>query len=68
MRGSGFAREARRRPELDLLVGPLEAATLEAATLEAATMDGDGSRADGSTPEDVELSDPAELPTWREDG
>ena len=58
MRGSGFAREARRRPELDLLVGPLE----------AATMDGDGSRSDGSTPEDVELSDPAELPTWREDG
>jgi hypothetical protein len=58
MRGSGFAREARRRPELDLLVGPLE----------AATMDDDGSRSDGSALEDVELTDPAELPTWREDG
>ena len=58
MRGSGFGREARRRPELDLLVGPLEAATMEA----------DGSRSDASALEDVELVDPAELPTWREDG
>ncbi len=58
MRGSGFPREARRRPELDLLVGPLEAATMEV----------DGSPSDGSTLEDVELVDPAELPTWREDG
>ncbi len=58
MRGSGFAREARRRPELDLLVGPLE----------AATMDDVESRSDGSALEDVELVDPAELPDRREDG
>ena len=58
MRGSGFAREARRRPELDLLVGPLE----------AATMDEDRSRPESSALEDFELGDPAELPTWREDG
>ena len=58
MRGSGFPREARRRPELDLLVGPLEAATMEP----------DGSVSDGSTLEDVELIETAELPTWREDG
>lgn len=57
MRGSGFAREARRRPELDLMVGPLEAATMEA----------DGSEPDGSTLENVELVEPAE-PTWRQDG
>jgi hypothetical protein len=58
MRGSRFAREARRRPELDLLVG----------TLEAANMDEGRSRPDASAPEDVELIDPTELPTWREDG
>ena len=56
MRGSGFAREARRRPELDLLVGPLEAATI------------DDDRSDASTTEEIELPDPAVLPTWREDG
>ena len=58
MRGSGFAREARRRPELDLLVGPLEAAAME----------DHGSRSDGSALEDAEPIDPAELPLWREDG
>jgi hypothetical protein len=58
MRGSGFPREARRRPELDLLVGPLEAATMEA----------DDARTDVSTLEDVELMETEELPTWREDG
>lgn len=58
MRGSGFAREARRRPELDLLVGPLEAASIE----------GDDALSDGSTVADLELVDPNELPTWREDG
>ncbi|MEO8423535.1 MAG: hypothetical protein ABI595_06425 [Actinomycetota bacterium] len=58
MRGSGFGREARRRPELDLLVGPLEAATME----------DDGAPADVATLEDIELMDPAALPTWREDG
>jgi hypothetical protein len=54
---SGFAREARRRPDLDLLLGPLE----------AAAMNEDGSRSE-SVLEDVELMDPSELPTWREDG
>ena len=58
MRGSGLGREARRRPELDLMVGPLEAATME----------DDRSRTDGTILEDVELVDPAEPATWREDG
>ena len=58
MRGSGFAREARRRPELDLLVGPLEAASIE----------GDDPSPDGTAVEDREIVDPNELPTWREDG
>ena len=58
MRGSGFAREARRRPELDLLVGPLEAASIE----------GDDPSSDGTAVADLELVDPNELPTWREDG
>ena len=55
MRGSG--REARRRPELDLLVGPLEAATID-----------DDTRSERSAPEEIEPVDPFELPTWREDG
>ena len=58
MSGSGYAREARRRPELDLLVGPLEAASIE----------GDATALDGSAVADLELVDPNELPTWREDG
>ena len=58
MRGSGYAREARRRPELDLLVGPLEAASIE----------GDDTSLEGSAVADLELVDPNELPTWREDG
>ena len=58
MRGSGFAREARRRPELDLLVGPLEASSIE----------GEAPSSDGTAVEDLELVDPNELPTWREDG
>ena len=58
MRGPGFAREARRRPELDLLVGPLEAATIEH----------DDMSSDASALADLELVDPNELPTWREDG
>ncbi len=58
MRGSGFAREARRRPELDLLVGPLEAASIE----------GDDPSFDGTVVGDLEVVDPNELPTWREDG
>ena len=61
MPDSGFAREARRRPDLDLLLGPLEAAALQ----------GDGA-APMSPPLDsvglMELMDAAELPTWREDG
>jgi hypothetical protein len=55
MRGSG--REARRRPELELLVGPLEAATIE-----------DDARSKRSATEEIELVDPFEQPTWREDG
>jgi hypothetical protein len=58
MRGSGYAREARRRPELDLLVGPLEAASIEH----------DDTSLDGAAMADMELVDPNELPTWREDG
>ena len=60
MRGSGFAREARRRPELDLLVGPLEAASIE--------HDDDASSSDVTAVAELELADPNELPTWREDG
>jgi hypothetical protein len=59
MRGSGFAREARRRPELDLLVGPLEAASIE---------HDDASPSDVTAIAELELVDPNELPTWREDG
>ena len=55
MRGSG--REARRRPELDLLVGPLEAATID-----------DDARPERPTTEVIDLVDPFEPPTWREDG
>ncbi len=58
MRGSGFAREARRRPELDLLVGPLEAASIES----------DDMSSDASAVADHELVEPNELPTCREDG
>lgn len=58
MRDPGFPREARRRPELDLLVGPLEAASMEA----------DDSPSDVATLEDVEPVDPAGPPTGREDG
>ena len=54
----GYAREARRRPELDLLVGPLEAASIE----------GEDARPGGSAIEDLALADPNEQPTWREDG
>jgi hypothetical protein len=43
---------------LDLLVGPLEAASIE----------GDDTSPDGSAVADLELVDPNELPTWREDG
>jgi hypothetical protein len=60
MRGSRVGREARRRPELDLIVGPLEAATMDVGET--------GSSSDASTAEVVELTDPAEPPAWREDG
>jgi hypothetical protein len=55
MRASG--REARRRPELDLLVGPLEAATID-----------DDARSERSATEEIEPVDPFEVATWREDG
>jgi hypothetical protein len=56
MHGSGTAREARRRPELDLLVGPLEAA---AAGADEPT---------GPQAELIGLADAKEPPAWREDG
>jgi hypothetical protein len=43
---------------LDLLVGPLEAASIE----------GDDPSSDGTAAGDREIVDPNELPTWREDG
>jgi hypothetical protein len=43
---------------LDLLVGPIEAASIE----------GDDPSSDGTAVGDLELVDPNELPTWREDG
>jgi hypothetical protein len=43
---------------LDLLVGPLEAASIE----------GEAPSSDGTAVGDLELVDPNELPTWREDG
>jgi hypothetical protein len=43
---------------LDLLVGPLEAASIES----------DDMSSDASAVADLELVDPNELPTWREDG
>jgi hypothetical protein len=55
MHGSGTAREARRRPDFDLLIGPLEAG-------------GATDEDDVSQPELIELDDPSELPAWREDG
>jgi hypothetical protein len=57
MQTSGSGREARRRPDLDLLLGPFEAATT-----------GTDTSHEGSTPEDVELTEAPEPPTWREDG
>jgi len=53
---SGTAREARRRPELDLMVGPLEAA-VTIATEEAGT----------PHLEVIDLEDTSELPVRRED-
>jgi hypothetical protein len=59
MRVSGLGREARRRPELDLMLGPLE----------AAARDVDAARdAGGPQLELIELHDPAALQTASEDG
>jgi hypothetical protein len=46
---------------LDLLVGPLEAASIEHD-------DDDASSSDVTAVAELELADPNELPTWREDG
>jgi len=43
---------------LDLLVGPLEAASIE----------GEVPSSDGTAVEGLEFVDPNELPPWREDG
>lgn len=58
----GLAREARRRPDMDLLVGPLEAQNAPAPSeppAEAASPDQGGFEIPG---------DAEELPAWREDG
>ena len=59
MRGSGLGREARRRPELDLMLGPLEAAARGADTPR-----------DAGEPqlELIELADPGVIATPRKDG
>jgi hypothetical protein len=57
MRGSTLGREARRRPELDLLVGPIEAA--------AASSDGSHEPQEQRV---LELPEADDVPTWREDG
>ena len=58
MHGSGTPREARRRPELDLLVGPVEAAAAAAG----------GDEPTGPQNELIRLADAQEPPAWREDG
>lgn len=59
MRGSGLGREARRRPELDLMLGPLEAA--------AWGVDTPGDAGEQQL-ELIELPDPVVLAAPREDG
>ena len=56
MQGSPLPREARRRPDLDLLAGPLEAAAAadSAAAAPELTL--------------VELPDLDDAPMWRDDG
>ncbi len=55
MQGSPRPREARRLPELDLLAGPLEAASAAEGKQESPlTL--------------VELPEPNDEPTWRDDG
>ena len=57
----GLAREARRRPDQDLLVGPLEAA-------EPPVSPDRGTGTASPDPSGIEIpDDPEELPTWRED-
>lgn len=63
MQVSRLGREARRRPELDLLLGPLEAATRRANTTRADTPENAGE----PRLELIELADPVALPTLRED-
>ena len=55
----GLAREARRRPDMDLLVGPLEAAqpTAPSEPAEAA-----------AEPDPFDLDGGQERPMWRDDG
>ena len=57
MRGSTLGREARRRPELDLLVGPIEAA--------AASSDNSHEPQEQHV---LELPEADDVPTWKEDG
>jgi len=55
----GLAREARRRPDMDLLVGPLEAAE---------TSDTTGRPDDALDLRSLETDEADERPTWRDDG
>jgi hypothetical protein len=51
----GLAREARRRPDMDLLVGPLEAAEPDPPT-------------DPVRPDPFDIDAAEDRPAWREDG
>jgi len=57
MRGSTLGKEARRRPELDLLVGPIEAASASSDT-----------SSESHEQRLLELPEADDAPTWREDG
>jgi len=63
MSKSRLTREARRRPEMDLLVG-----TIEAGSAHAADGSVDAGEATVPSEEPPERSDQPEEPTWREDG
>jgi hypothetical protein len=56
MQGSPLPREARRRPDLDLLAGPLEAAAADSAAAPAPELTL------------LELPELNDAPMWRDDG
>ena len=55
----GLAREARRRPDMELLVGPVEAAQPTAPT---------DARPIAGVPDPFDPDAEQERPTWRDDG